>query len=116
MRRFAGRVALVLLALAGAGACASAPPPAPPAPVAEERDALGALNAEFRRAYAESRDRMLAAADPVLVVGNDTAVLIRAGGTREEADVTVPVSLLYAQQAGNRRERPRRVRHRGALA
>ena len=90
MRRAAGRVSLVLFALAGAGGCASAPPPAP-APVTEERDALGALNAEFRRAYAESRDRMLAAADPVLVVGNDTAVLIRAGGTREEAEVNAPL-------------------------
>ncbi len=91
MRRLSGCVALLFLLLVGSGACATSPDPATASPPAQQQDALGELNGEFRRSYAEARRRMLAGADPVLVVWNDTAVLIRAGGARAEADVNAPL-------------------------
>lgn len=48
------------------------------------------LNDGFRRAYSDAKKRMLAGADPIIVAGGDTAVLLL-GGRRIEASVAAPL-------------------------
>ena len=85
---------MALLVLCGAAACASGPTAATPAPTpvhaGDIPPALTELNDGFRRAYGDAKRRVLAGADPVIVAGNDTAVLI-SGGRRTEASVNVPL-------------------------
>ncbi len=66
-----------LALLAALCACAGAPPkPAPSDPLAE-------LNRAARAAYAEARDRALASAGPVLIVGPARIALLHAGARSE---------------------------------
>lgn len=55
----------------------------------EQSPALTELNQAFRKAYAGAKQRMIAGADPVLIINGDTAVLVR-GGKRSEAGVNAP--------------------------
>ena len=51
---------------------------------------LTALNDAFRAAYAQAKQRVLAAAGPVLLVNGDTFILTR-GGRRVEANTATPI-------------------------
>jgi hypothetical protein len=77
----------VLLALSAAGVSAQTTP-APAAPV--QPPALTALNNAFRAAYAESKQRVLAASGPTLIVSGDNFALLR-DGRRVEANVGTPI-------------------------
>ena len=85
------KTVVVLWAVAASACGPMAAAPAPPiAQSAAVPQALTDLNDAFRRTYADAKRRMAAGADPVLIVGTDTAVLIR-GGRRTEASVNSPV-------------------------
>src|SRR3954454_11759762 len=76
--------ALVVLCASGVSAqTTSAPGPVQP-------PALTALNNAFRRAYADAKSRVLAAAGPTLIVNGDNFSLLR-DGRRAEANVGTPI-------------------------
>ena len=87
-------VTLALLVLWAAAGCASDQTAADAARPAVRATAipkaLTDLNDAFRRSYADAKRRMAAGADPVIIVGTDTAMLIH-GGRRTEASVNSPV-------------------------
>jgi len=62
--------------------------PAPAGPV--QPAALTALNDAFRAAYADARQRVLAASGPTLIVAGDSFALLR-GGKRVEANVATAI-------------------------
>lgn len=61
-----------------------------PAGVYAQTPALTALNNEFRASYAQAKQRVLAAAGPVLLANGNQYSLLH-DGRREEAHITIPV-------------------------
>lgn len=62
--------------------------PAPAGPV--QPPALTALNDAFRAAYSEAKSRVLASAEPILIVNGDNFSLLR-GGRRVDTNVGTPI-------------------------
>ena len=85
--RLQNPILAVLLVLSAAGVPAQTTP-ALTGPV--QPQALTALNNAFRAAYAESKQRVLAASGPTLIVSGDNFALLR-DGRRVEANVGTPI-------------------------
>ncbi len=85
-------IAAAALVLSLAACAATAPNGA--APTAPGKDALVALNDQFRAAYRETRAWRLSRLDPVIIVQFDDLHLIRAGQTRTET-FTPPIYHQY---------------------
>ena len=85
--RLRNPILAVLLVLSAAGVPAETTP-APAGPV--QPPALTALNNAFRAAYADSKQRVLAASGPTLIVSGDNFALLR-DGRRVEANVGTPI-------------------------